>query len=167
MERCVGIHKENVCGVGVSSGNAIECVHGGMHPGGIPMQRGPGLPPHEQPQLRRKDPGMGMTGYLPSQKSRQLVDMEPEPIILAYTDLNLQSCVLKVNIHCDGCKQDVQKLLQRIEGVLVRLRKELSLVKDIPVLIAIDQAAVNEAHCAEENRLEQICLKRHDYFGLS
>ncbi|KAK9169038.1 hypothetical protein Syun_001178 [Stephania yunnanensis] len=25
------------------------------------------------------------------------------------------SCVLKVNIHCDGCKQDVKKLLQRIE----------------------------------------------------
>ncbi|KAK9160861.1 hypothetical protein Syun_007202 [Stephania yunnanensis] len=29
----------------------------------------------------------------------------------------VQSCVLKVNIHCDGCKQDVKKLLQRIEGV--------------------------------------------------
>ncbi|KAK9115385.1 hypothetical protein Syun_022182 [Stephania yunnanensis] len=31
--------------------------------------------------------------------------------------LKIQSCVLKVNIHCDGCKQDVKKLLQRIEGV--------------------------------------------------
>ncbi|KAK9106939.1 hypothetical protein Syun_022950 [Stephania yunnanensis] len=29
------------------------------------------------------------------------------------------------------------------------------------------KAAVNEAHCAEKNRLEQICLKRRDYFGLS
>ncbi|KAK9147769.1 hypothetical protein Scep_006526 [Stephania cephalantha] len=29
------------------------------------------------------------------------------------------------------------------------------------------KAAVNEAHYAEENRLEQICLKRYDYFGLS
>ncbi|EOY00920.1 Heavy metal transport/detoxification superfamily protein isoform 6 [Theobroma cacao] len=28
-----------------------------------------------------------------------------------------QTCVLKVNIHCDGCKQKVKKLLQRIEGV--------------------------------------------------
>ncbi|KAK9093317.1 hypothetical protein Syun_028228 [Stephania yunnanensis] len=28
-----------------------------------------------------------------------------------------RSCVLKVNIHYDGCKQDVKKLLQRIEGV--------------------------------------------------
>lgn len=28
----------------------------------------------------------------------------------------LQTCVLKVNIHCDGCKQKVKKLLQRIEG---------------------------------------------------
>ena len=29
---------------------------------------------------------------------------------------HLQTCVLKVNIHCDGCKQKVKKLLQRIEG---------------------------------------------------
>ncbi|XP_022775673.1 heavy metal-associated isoprenylated plant protein 37-like [Durio zibethinus] len=31
--------------------------------------------------------------------------------------LKIQICVLKVNIHCDGCKQKVKKLLQRIEGV--------------------------------------------------
>ncbi|KAF8399023.1 hypothetical protein HHK36_014889 [Tetracentron sinense] len=31
--------------------------------------------------------------------------------------LLLQTCILKVNIHCDGCKQKVKKLLQRIEGV--------------------------------------------------
>lgn len=29
---------------------------------------------------------------------------------------HLQTCVLKVNIHCDGCKHKVKKLLQRIEG---------------------------------------------------
>ncbi|KAM3338978.1 hypothetical protein P3S68_031064 [Capsicum galapagoense] len=29
----------------------------------------------------------------------------------------LQTCVLKVNIHCDGCKQKVKKKLQKIEGV--------------------------------------------------
>jgi len=28
----------------------------------------------------------------------------------------VQTCVLKVNIHCDGCKKKVKKLLQRIEG---------------------------------------------------
>ncbi|XP_057786369.1 heavy metal-associated isoprenylated plant protein 37-like [Salvia miltiorrhiza] len=27
------------------------------------------------------------------------------------------TCFLKVNIHCDGCKQKVKKILQRIEGV--------------------------------------------------
>ncbi|KAF5191171.1 cyclin-dependent kinase E-1-like, partial [Thalictrum thalictroides] len=44
---------------------------GGMNPGGIPMQRGPGGQPHQQQQqLRRKDPGMGMPGY-PQQKSRR------------------------------------------------------------------------------------------------
>ncbi|KAF8394457.1 hypothetical protein HHK36_020665 [Tetracentron sinense] len=31
--------------------------------------------------------------------------------------LKAQTCVLKVNIHCDGCKQKVKKLLQKIEGV--------------------------------------------------
>ncbi|KAM5577916.1 cyclin-dependent kinase E-1 [Rosa sericea] len=43
---------------------------GGMNPGGIPMQRGVGQAHHQQ-QLRRKDPGMGMTGYPPQQKSRR------------------------------------------------------------------------------------------------
>ncbi|KAL2661360.1 hypothetical protein AAZX31_03G219500 [Glycine max] len=31
--------------------------------------------------------------------------------------LKVQSCVLKVNIHCDGCEQKVKKLLQKIDGV--------------------------------------------------
>lgn len=31
--------------------------------------------------------------------------------------LRIQTFILKVNIHCDGCKQEVKKLLQRIEGV--------------------------------------------------
>ncbi|XP_060184800.1 heavy metal-associated isoprenylated plant protein 37-like isoform X3 [Lycium barbarum] len=31
--------------------------------------------------------------------------------------LKFQNCVLRVNMHCDGCKQKVKKLLQRIEGV--------------------------------------------------
>ncbi|KAF9610226.1 hypothetical protein IFM89_021419 [Coptis chinensis] len=43
----------------------------GMNPGGIPMQRGVGGQPHQQQQLRRKDPGMGLPGY-PPQKSRRL-----------------------------------------------------------------------------------------------
>nr|GME09312.1 heavy metal-associated isoprenylated plant protein 33-like [Ipomoea batatas] len=29
----------------------------------------------------------------------------------------LSTCVLKVNIHCDGCKHKVKKILQKIEGV--------------------------------------------------
>ncbi|XP_022152323.1 heavy metal-associated isoprenylated plant protein 37 [Momordica charantia] len=31
--------------------------------------------------------------------------------------LPFQTCVLRVNVHCDGCRQKVKKLLQRIEGV--------------------------------------------------
>ncbi|GMY12585.1 cyclin-dependent kinase E-1 [Fagus crenata] len=42
-------------------------IGGGINPGGIPMQRG--VP--QQQQLRRKDPGMGLTGYPPQQKSRR------------------------------------------------------------------------------------------------
>ncbi|GMY11580.1 cyclin-dependent kinase E-1 [Fagus crenata] len=43
----------------------------GMNPGGIPMQRGVPAQAHQQQQLRRKDQGMGMTGYPPQQKSRR------------------------------------------------------------------------------------------------
>ncbi|KAK4794804.1 hypothetical protein SAY86_012798 [Trapa natans] len=31
--------------------------------------------------------------------------------------LKIQTCVLKVNIHCDGCKHEVKKTLQKIDGV--------------------------------------------------
>ncbi|KAF7808778.1 heavy metal-associated isoprenylated plant protein 37 [Senna tora] len=31
--------------------------------------------------------------------------------------LLIETCDLKVSIHCDGCKHKVKKLLQRIEGV--------------------------------------------------
>lgn len=31
--------------------------------------------------------------------------------------LKMQSCVLRVSIHCDGCKQKVKKLLRKIDGV--------------------------------------------------
>ncbi|KAF5194896.1 Heavy metal-associated isoprenylated plant protein [Thalictrum thalictroides] len=31
--------------------------------------------------------------------------------------LKIRTCVLKVHIHCDGCKQKVKKLLQKIDGV--------------------------------------------------
>ncbi|KAL1833434.1 hypothetical protein ACET3Z_003085 [Daucus carota] len=31
--------------------------------------------------------------------------------------MKMQSCVLKVNIHCDGCKNKVKKILQKIDGV--------------------------------------------------
>ncbi|KEH36770.1 heavy metal-associated isoprenylated plant protein 33 [Medicago truncatula] len=31
--------------------------------------------------------------------------------------LKIQKCVLKVNMHCDGCKKKVKKTLQKIDGV--------------------------------------------------
>ncbi|WMV58331.1 hypothetical protein MTR67_051716 [Solanum verrucosum] len=42
----------------------------GMNPGNMPMQRGVAAQAHQQ-QMRRKDPGMGMPGYPPQQKSRR------------------------------------------------------------------------------------------------
>ncbi|KAK2966233.1 hypothetical protein RJ640_008216 [Escallonia rubra] len=43
----------------------------GMNPASVPMQRGVTPQAHQQQQLRRKDPGMGMTGYPPQQRSRR------------------------------------------------------------------------------------------------
>ncbi|KAG6757684.1 hypothetical protein POTOM_038006 [Populus tomentosa] len=37
-------------------------------------------------------------------------------LLTSFFLLFVQTCVLKVNIHCDGCKQKVKKHLQRIEG---------------------------------------------------
>ncbi|CAL9039106.1 unnamed protein product [Musa banksii] len=31
--------------------------------------------------------------------------------------LKIQTCILRVNIHCDGCKKKVKKLLHKIDGV--------------------------------------------------
>nr|KYP58217.1 hypothetical protein KK1_004511 [Cajanus cajan] len=31
----------------------------------------------------------------------------------------MQKCVLKVNIHCDGCKHKVKKILKKIDGVFI------------------------------------------------
>ncbi|URE28183.1 heavy metal-associated domain containing protein [Musa troglodytarum] len=31
--------------------------------------------------------------------------------------LRMQTCVIKVSIHCDGCKKKVKKLLQKVDGV--------------------------------------------------
>ncbi|KAK4341039.1 hypothetical protein RND71_039540 [Anisodus tanguticus] len=42
----------------------------GMNPGNMPMQRGVSAQAHQQ-QMRRKDPGMGIPGYPPQQKSRR------------------------------------------------------------------------------------------------
>ncbi|GAV68680.1 Pkinase domain-containing protein [Cephalotus follicularis] len=45
----------------------------GLNPGSMAMQqRGMAAQAHQQQQLRRKDPGMGMPGYPPPQKSRRL-----------------------------------------------------------------------------------------------
>jgi copper chaperone CopZ len=30
--------------------------------------------------------------------------------------MNFQTCVLKVNIHCDGCEKKVKKILHKIDG---------------------------------------------------
>lgn len=33
--------------------------------------------------------------------------------------VDVQTCVLKVNIHCDGCKDKVRKILQKIDGIFL------------------------------------------------
>ncbi|KAL6551917.1 Cyclin-dependent kinase E-1 [Orobanche gracilis] len=51
---------------------ASQAGIGGVNPSGIPVQRGVAAQAHQQQQMRRKDPGMGMAGYPPpQQKSRR------------------------------------------------------------------------------------------------
>ncbi|KAL6542464.1 Cyclin-dependent kinase E-1 [Orobanche minor] len=53
-------------------GLASQAGIGGVNPSGIPVQRGVAAQTHQQQQMRRKDPGMGMAGYPPpQQKSRR------------------------------------------------------------------------------------------------
>lgn len=55
----------------------------------------------------------------------QVISLSNAPIFIVYFFLarflkcvsrSVQTCVLKVNIHCDGCKQEVKKILQKIDG---------------------------------------------------
>ncbi|MFS7959498.1 putative heavy metal-associated domain superfamily [Helianthus anomalus] len=32
--------------------------------------------------------------------------------------LKIQTCVLRVNLHCDGCKHKVKKILQKIDVLM-------------------------------------------------
>ncbi|XP_051127024.1 cyclin-dependent kinase E-1 isoform X2 [Andrographis paniculata] len=55
-------------------GLASQAGMGGVNPSGMAMQRGVAAQAHQQQQqqqMRRKDPGMGMPGYPPPQKSRR------------------------------------------------------------------------------------------------
>lgn len=54
--------------------------------------------------------------------------------------LKIQTCLLRVNIHCDGCKQKVKKLLQRIEGVF-------------QVIIDTEQQKVSVSGCVDSATL--------------
>ena len=47
-----------------------------------------------------------------------------------------QTCALRVNIDCDGCKQKVKKLLQKIEGSFLSIYSfhYLQMVSDMEVV---------------------------------
>lgn len=47
--------------------------------------------------------------------------------VASWDCLYMQKCVLKVNIHCDGCKNKVKKILQKIDGMLSIYQKNLML----------------------------------------
>nr|GMD88298.1 heavy metal-associated isoprenylated plant protein 32-like [Ipomoea batatas] len=43
--------------------------------------------------------------------------------------LKIQTCTLKVNIHCKGCEQKVKKILQKIDGVyIIKFEEEMGKV---------------------------------------
>ncbi|KAK9114126.1 hypothetical protein Syun_020923 [Stephania yunnanensis] len=87
-------------------------------------------------------------GYIGEQKSRM-------------QSLRL-SCVLKVNIHCDGCKQDVKKLLQRIEDQSRSTSLDWAMRRDIILGIA---RGVLYLHQGSKLRIVHRDLKA-TYFGL-
>ncbi|CAN1241541.1 Heavy metal-associated isoprenylated plant protein 37 [Linum perenne] len=59
--------------------------------------------------------------------------------------LKIQTCVLRVSIHCDGCKQKVKKLLQRIEGVFqVSIEREQ---QRVTVSGCVDEATLIKKLC--------------------
>ncbi|RVW53347.1 Heavy metal-associated isoprenylated plant protein 32 [Vitis vinifera] len=60
--------------------------------------------------------------------------------------LQSQTCVLKVNIHCDGCKQKVKKLLQKIDGVYT-------------TIIDADQGKVTVSGCVDPATLIKKLVK--------
>lgn len=67
----VGMQRMQPQGMAAYNLTSQAGMGGGMNPGGIPMQqRGVPGQAHQQQQLRRKDPGMGLPGY-PQQKSRR------------------------------------------------------------------------------------------------
>lgn len=66
----VGMQRIQAQGMSAYNLTSQAAMGGGMNPGSIPMQRGVAAQAHQQ-QMRRKDPGMGMPGYPPQQKSRR------------------------------------------------------------------------------------------------
>ncbi|GAB2226650.1 hypothetical protein Droror1_Dr00022466 [Drosera rotundifolia] len=60
--------------------------------------------------------------------------------------LKIQTCVLRVNIDCDGCKLKVKKLLQKIEGVYA-------------VIIAADQQKVTVSGSVDPSTLIKKLIK--------
>ncbi|KAI8018048.1 Cyclin-dependent kinase E-1 [Camellia lanceoleosa] len=67
----VGMPRLQPQGIVAAYNLTAQAGMGGMNPGNIPMQRGVAAQVHQQQQMRRKDPGMGMSGYPPQQKSRR------------------------------------------------------------------------------------------------
>ncbi|KAL0544371.1 hypothetical protein IC582_019485 [Cucumis melo] len=71
VPRAMGVGMPRMPHQGMAAYNLASQAGMGMNPGGIPMQRGVSSQAHQQQQLRRKDPGMGMPGYPPQQKQQR------------------------------------------------------------------------------------------------
>ncbi|KAJ0039125.1 hypothetical protein Pint_22232 [Pistacia integerrima] len=74
--------------------------------------------------------------------------------------LKIQTCVLKVNIHCDGCKQKVKKLLQRIEGAGVYQVNMDAEQQKVTVSGTVDSATLIKKLNQNQNQKQKInCIK--------
>ncbi|KAJ8447738.1 hypothetical protein Cgig2_015101 [Carnegiea gigantea] len=75
MPTMVGMPRMQPQGMAPYNMSSQAGVAGAMNPGGMPMQRGMANQAHQQQQMRRKDPGMGLPGY-PQQRSRRSITLQ-------------------------------------------------------------------------------------------
>uniref|UniRef100_A0A452YYK9 HMA domain-containing protein n=1 Tax=Aegilops tauschii subsp. strangulata TaxID=200361 RepID=A0A452YYK9_AEGTS len=81
------------------------------------------------PTIRRYFPFLPLPLHLPSLLTEQTV------LLMATEPLQCKTLVLRVSIHCEGCKKKVKKVLQGVDGVSSVLQHFHSAVFTCPSIL--------------------------------